>query len=73
MLVFDPKIFYFLAASVADLADLNLNGTKTLSANGLSTFTIKGKPDFSNSPKSLLKNPSNCIILDSWGFEKILH
>ena len=73
MLVLDPKIFYFLAASVADLAALNLNGTKTLLPNGLSTFTIKGKPDFSNGPKSLLKNPSNCIILDSWGFEKILH
>ena len=36
-----------LAASVTDAAAVNLNGIKTLSTNGLSTFPIKGKTVFS--------------------------
>ena len=37
--------------------------TKTLSANGLSTFPIKGNPGFSIGPKSLPKNPPDAPIL----------
>ena len=52
----DQKAFFSIAASTADAAAVNPNGIKTLLANGLSTFLIKDKPVFSNSPKSLLKN-----------------
>ena len=37
--------------SVGDAGDINPNGIKTLLANGLSTFSIKGNPVFSNGPK----------------------
>ena len=36
--------FFWIAAYVADAAAVNLNGIKTLLANSLSTFSIKGKP-----------------------------
>ena len=39
--------------------------TKNVLANGLSAFPIKGKPVFSNGPRSLPRNPPNCIILDN--------
>ena len=48
---------------VADAAAVNPNKIKTLLANGLSTFPIKGSPVFSNGPKSLPKNLPNCHIL----------
>ena len=48
----DPNIFSWIAASVADAAAVNPNGIKTLLANRLSTFPIKCKPVFSNGPKS---------------------
>ena len=52
-----------LAASVTDAAAVNPNGIKTLLANDLSTFFIKGNPVFSNGPESLPKNPPDCPIL----------
>ena len=59
----NPNIFFLIAASVADVAAFNPEGTKTLLANGLSIFSIKGKPVLSNDPLSLHRNP-NCTILD---------
>ena len=47
----NPNISYWIAASVADGTAANPNGIKTLLANGLSTFFIKGNPVFSNGPK----------------------
>ena len=44
----------------AEAAAVNLNGIKTLLANGLSTF--QGNPVFINGPKSLPKNPRGCTI-----------
>ena len=38
----DLKGFYWRAASAADAADVNVHGIKTLLANGLNTFSIKG-------------------------------
>ena len=38
----------------SDTAAVNPNGIKTLLANGLSTFPIKGNPVFSHGPKKLL-------------------
>ena len=62
----DLNIFLCIAASVADAAVVNPNGIKTLLHNGLSTFSIKGNPDFSNGPKSLPKNTPDCAILYNW-------
>ena len=53
----DPSIFLWIAASFAAAAAVNPNGIKTLLANGLSAFPIKGNLVFSNGPKSLPKNP----------------
>ena len=52
-----PKLFLWIAASVADAAAVNRNGIKTILACVLSTFFIKDKPVFSTGPKSLPKNP----------------
>ena len=52
-----------IAASVVDDDDANPNSIKTLLANGLRTSSIKGKPVFSNGPKSLPKNLPECPIL----------
>ena len=61
----DLKAFFWIAASLADAGSVNPDGFKTLLANGLSTFYIKGKPFFSNGPRNLPKNSPNCPILDS--------
>ena len=42
---------------------LNRNGIKTFLANGSSIFFIKGKPVFSNGPKSLPRYLLDCPIL----------
>ena len=39
--------------SAADTTVVNPNNIKTLLASGLSKFSIKGKPVFSNGPESL--------------------
>ena len=50
----DHIIFLRIVASVADAPAVNPNAIKTLLANGLSAFPIKGNPVFS---KSLPKSP----------------
>ena len=70
-----PKTFFWIAPSVAAAAAaaaVNHKGTKTSLANGLSTFPIKGKPVFSYCPRSLPRNPLNCIILDNWVFKNFI-
>ena len=52
-----------ITVSVADATAVNPNGIKTLLANGLSTFPIKGNPVFSNGPKSHPRNPPDCPVL----------
>ena len=66
------KLFLWIAASVTDAADVNPNGIKTLLANGLSTFPIKGNPVFSNGRKSLRKNPPDCHVLCNWVFDNFM-
>ena len=70
--VLDPNILLYMAASVAQAAPINPNGTKTLLAKCLSIFTIKGKPFFSNGSRSLPRNCPNCTILDSWVFKNFM-
>ena len=68
----DPKTFFWIDVSVSDAAAVNPNGIKTLLANDLSTFLIKGKSAFSDSPRSLRKNPPNRTTLDSSAFENFI-
>ena len=67
-----PNIFWWIAASFADAAAVNPTGIKTLLANGLNTFSIKGNPVFSNGPKSLPKNPSDYPMLCNWVFDNFV-
>ena len=53
------KFFLCIPASAADGAAANLNGIKTLLANGLITFFINGNPVFSNGQISLTRNSSD--------------
>ena len=62
---------FWIAPFVTDAAAVNLNGTKTLLAYSLSTFPINGKLIFSDGPKSLLRNPPNCTIVDNRVFENL--
>ena len=64
--------FLCISASSADAAAVNPKGIKTLLANGLITFFINGNPVFSNGPRSLPRNPSDCIILDNWVFYSLI-
>ena len=63
----DPNIFYVFQHLLL-LLPVNPNGIKTLLANGLITFSIKGNPLFSNGPR----NPPDCIILDNWVFGNLI-
>ena len=49
----------------ADDVPVNLSDIKTLLANGLSTFSINGKPGLNNSSRGLQRNPPDCVILHS--------
>ena len=67
----DPKIFLCIPASAADAAAVNRKWIKTLLANAFITVFIKGNLVFSNGPRSLPRNPPDCIILDNWVFDKL--
>ena len=67
-----PNIFLFIPASDADAAAVIPKGIKTLLANGLITFFIKGNLVFSNGPSNLLRNPPDCIIYDNWVFDNLI-
>ena len=58
-----PTIFLCIPASAADAAAVNPEGINTLLANSLIIFIIRGSPVFSNGPRSLPRNPSDCTIL----------
>ena len=68
----DPNIFLWIAASGAAAAAFNPNCIKTLLANGLSEFPSKDNPVFSNVPKTLPENPSDCPNLCNWVFDNFL-
>ena len=59
------RFFLCIPASAADTAVINRKGIKTLLANGLITFFIKGKTVFSNGPRGLPRNSAGCTILDN--------
>ena len=68
----DPDILCWIAASVVAITAVNLNGIKTLLANGLNAFFIKGNSFFSNGPKSQPKNTTDCPILCNWDFDSFI-
>ena len=68
----NPNIYLWIAASFTDATAINLNGIKTLLANGLSTFPIKDNQVFINGSKSLSKNPSSCPILCNSVFDNLV-
>ena len=59
----DPNIFLWITATVTDAAAVYSNNIKTLLANGLSTFPIKGNSVFSNGPKCLPKRSADFMQL----------
>ena len=65
LLLPDPKIFLCIPTSAADAAAVYPKGIKTLLANGFITLFIRGNPVLSNGPKSLPRNPPDCIIFDN--------
>ena len=72
VVISDPNIFLWIAASVADAAAANPNVIKTLLANGLSTFPATGNQFFSNRPKRLSGNPPDYPILCNWVFDNLI-
>ena len=62
----DPNIFLWIAASVADADAISTNGSKILLANVFNTFFTKGNSVFSNGPKCLPTNHPDCPILCNW-------
>ena len=68
----ESNIFLWITTFVADAASVNPNGIKTLLANGISIFPIKGNPVFKNGTKRLPKNPPDCNILCNWVFDHFI-
>ena len=72
----DPSVFLWIAPSVAAAAAataaVNPNVIKTVLADGLSTFSIKGNPGFSNGPKSLPRNRPDFHILCNLVFDNFI-
>ena len=70
--ILESGTFLCISASVAEVAAVDSNDIKTLLANGLSAFFIKGKPIFSNGSRRLPRNPPDCTILESWVFDNFI-
>ena len=68
----DTKIFLWILTSAADAVAANPNVINTLLTYGRNTFFVNGKPTFSNGPRSLSRNPSDCIVLGCCIFEKFM-
>ena len=68
----DPKICLCISVSAADATAVNPKGIKTLFANRLIKFFISGNPVFSYGPRSLPRDPTDCIILDIWVFHNLI-
>ena len=68
----DSNIFLCIPTSAVVAVVVNPNGIKTLLANDLMNFFINGNPVFSNGPRSLPRNPPNCIILDNSAIDSFI-
>ena len=72
VVVLESKFFLSIPASAAEVAAVNPNGIKILLANVLITFFINNNPVYNNGPRSLPRNPPDCIILDNWVSDSII-
>ena len=63
----DPKSILWIPALAPDAA-VNLNTTSTLLASVINILFINGPSCFISSARIQPRNPTNCIILDSWTF-----
>ena len=68
MVIPNAKVFFW----IRDAAAVNPNCIKTFLTNVLSTFFIKGKPDFCNGPKNLPENCPDCPIVCNWIFDDFI-
>ena len=68
----NKKNIFSIAASVAYIATVSINGIKTLLDNCLTAFFIKGKPVFNNRSRNLPKNPLDCIISGNGVFDDFI-
>ena len=59
------RFFLCIPPSAADAATVNPRGIKTLLTNGLITLFISSNLVFRDRPRSLPRNPPDCIILDN--------
>ena len=57
--------------SDAYAAAVNHNVIETLLANDVSTFLFNGIPVLNSGPRSLTRNPPDCIILETCIFDKL--
>ena len=53
-------------------APLPPDGISTTLANSLRAFFINDRPAFGNGPRTLPRNPPDCIILDIWIFDNLI-
>ena len=72
VIVPDPNTSWWILTSAPEAIAVNLNGINTLFSNSLSTFFINSRLIFINCPRSLPRNPPECMILDSWVFDNVL-
>ena len=68
----DLKKLFWIAASVADAANVSPNGIKALYFEALNTFSIKSKAVYINISGSLPKNLSDCLILCNWVLDNFI-
>ena len=66
------NFFFWIAASVADAAEVNPNGIETLLVKGLSIFFIEGNRILSNGARNSPRNPPDCTILGSCVFDNLI-
>ena len=62
----------WIPASVTGVATVNPNGIKTLLVNGVSIFFINSKSTLINDWRNLIRNPLDCIMLDSRVFDNFM-
>ena len=67
----DPYILFWLAASIDDVAGVKTNGIKTLLANVVNTLFIDIKPAVVNSLRKSINLPSWLILFPVIPFNKI--
>ena len=78
-IISNPKMFFSIAASVADIAAVNSNGINTLLANSLSTLNLKWKKrkqhtyfvplKLNQTVKKKLKKSKDYVSINRWNLK----